>query len=107
MFENVSPEVLAEGRKYLMSGSVGGGLPIIIDHGNAHSWCVILFHPFLQGLWIGKLCRARYKYTVQQGEFNLAFCKIENTLFCHTIFNTMNTLLDFFLGSLLNTRKSN
>ena len=33
MFENVSPEVLEEGRKYLMSGSVGGGLPIIIDSG--------------------------------------------------------------------------
>jgi 4-aminobutyrate aminotransferase-like enzyme len=33
MFENVSAKDLEEGRKYLMSGSVGGGLPIIIDSG--------------------------------------------------------------------------
>ena len=33
MFENISPEALSEGRKYLMSGSVGGGLPIIIESG--------------------------------------------------------------------------
>ncbi len=33
MFENVNPKDLDEGRKYLMSGSVGGGLPIIVDSG--------------------------------------------------------------------------
>ena len=33
MFENISDGVLVEGRKYLMSGSVGGGLPIIIENG--------------------------------------------------------------------------
>jgi 4-aminobutyrate aminotransferase-like enzyme len=33
MFENVNPKDLEEGRKYLMSGSVGGGLPILIESG--------------------------------------------------------------------------
>jgi len=33
MFENVNPKDLEEGRKYLMSGSVGGGLPIMIESG--------------------------------------------------------------------------
>ncbi len=33
MFENIDPKDLEEGRKYLMSGSVGGGLPILIDSG--------------------------------------------------------------------------
>ncbi len=33
MFENVNPKDLEEGRKYLMSGSVGGGLPVMIDSG--------------------------------------------------------------------------
>jgi 4-aminobutyrate aminotransferase-like enzyme len=33
MFENVNPEDLEEGRKYLMSGSVGGGLPILVKSG--------------------------------------------------------------------------
>jgi len=33
MLENVNPKDLEEGRKYLMSGSVGGGLPIIVDSG--------------------------------------------------------------------------
>ena len=33
MFENVSAEDLEEGRKYLMSGSVGGALSIIIESG--------------------------------------------------------------------------
>ncbi len=33
MFENVDPKDLEEGRKYLMSGSVGGGLPIIVESG--------------------------------------------------------------------------
>ncbi|UCB46392.1 MAG: aspartate aminotransferase family protein [Spirochaetota bacterium] len=33
MFENINPKDLEDGRKYLMSGSVGGGLPIIIDSG--------------------------------------------------------------------------
>jgi len=33
MFDNVKPKDLEEGRKYLMSGSVGGGLPICIESG--------------------------------------------------------------------------
>jgi len=33
MFEKVSMKDLEEGRKYLMSGSVGGGLPVIIERG--------------------------------------------------------------------------
>lgn len=33
MFENIEEKILAEGRQYLMSGSVGGGLPIIIESG--------------------------------------------------------------------------
>jgi 4-aminobutyrate aminotransferase-like enzyme len=33
MFENINPGDLEEGRKYLMSGSVGGGLPILIESG--------------------------------------------------------------------------
>jgi 4-aminobutyrate aminotransferase-like enzyme len=33
MFENVNPKDLDEGRKYLMSGSVGGGLPVLIESG--------------------------------------------------------------------------
>ncbi|MCK4925558.1 MAG: aminotransferase class III-fold pyridoxal phosphate-dependent enzyme, partial [Spirochaetes bacterium] len=33
MFENVNPKDLEEGRKYLMSGSVGGGLPVLIESG--------------------------------------------------------------------------
>lgn len=33
MFENVDPRDLEEGRKYLMSGSVGGGLPVLIESG--------------------------------------------------------------------------
>ena len=33
MFENVDPKDLEEGRKHLASGSVGGGLPIMIDSG--------------------------------------------------------------------------
>jgi len=33
MFENVNPKDLEEGRKYLMSGSVGGGLPVMIESG--------------------------------------------------------------------------
>ena len=33
MFENVDIKTLDEGRKYLISGSVGGGLPIIIESG--------------------------------------------------------------------------
>jgi len=33
MFEKVSIKNLEEGRKYLMSGSVGGGLPVIIEKG--------------------------------------------------------------------------
>ncbi len=33
MFENANPKDLEEGRKYLMSGSVGGGLPIVVDSG--------------------------------------------------------------------------
>jgi 4-aminobutyrate aminotransferase-like enzyme len=33
MFENVSRKDLEEGRRYLMSGSVGGGLPVMIDSG--------------------------------------------------------------------------
>jgi len=33
MFENVSRKDLEEGRKYLMSGSVGGGLPVLIESG--------------------------------------------------------------------------
>jgi len=33
MFENVSMKDLEEGRKYLMSGSVGGGLPVLIESG--------------------------------------------------------------------------
>lgn len=33
MFENVSQEDLEQGRQYLMSGSVGGGLPVMIDSG--------------------------------------------------------------------------
>jgi len=33
MLENYDPKELDEGRKYLASGSVGGGLPIIIDSG--------------------------------------------------------------------------
>ena len=33
MFENVSMEDLEKGRQYMMSGSVGGGLPIIVDSG--------------------------------------------------------------------------
>ncbi len=34
MFEDVDPKDLEEGRKYLMSGSVGGGLPIIVESGH-------------------------------------------------------------------------
>jgi 4-aminobutyrate aminotransferase-like enzyme len=34
MFENVNPKDLEEGRKFLMSGSVGGGLPVLIESGN-------------------------------------------------------------------------
>jgi 4-aminobutyrate aminotransferase-like enzyme len=34
MFENVNPKDLEEGRKYLMSGSVGGGLPVMIESGS-------------------------------------------------------------------------
>jgi 4-aminobutyrate aminotransferase-like enzyme len=34
MFENVNPKDIEEGRKFLMSGSVGGGLPILIVSGN-------------------------------------------------------------------------
>jgi len=34
MFEHVNPKDLEEGRKYLMSGSVGCGLPIMIDSGS-------------------------------------------------------------------------
>jgi len=33
MFENVNPKDLEEGRRYLMSGSVGGGLPVLIESG--------------------------------------------------------------------------
>jgi 4-aminobutyrate aminotransferase-like enzyme len=33
MFEDVDPKDLEEGRKYLMSGSVGGGLTIIVESG--------------------------------------------------------------------------
>ncbi len=33
MFENIDEKILSEGRKYLMSGSVGGGLPIMIESG--------------------------------------------------------------------------
>ena len=33
MFENINPKDLEEGRKHLASGSVGGGLPIMIDSG--------------------------------------------------------------------------
>jgi 4-aminobutyrate aminotransferase-like enzyme len=33
LFENITPEDLEKGRKYLMSGSVGGKLPIIIESG--------------------------------------------------------------------------
>jgi 4-aminobutyrate aminotransferase-like enzyme len=33
MFENISIDDLEEGRKYLMSGSVGGGLPIVVESG--------------------------------------------------------------------------
>lgn len=33
MFENVNPKDLEDGRKYLMSGSVGGGLPILVESG--------------------------------------------------------------------------
>jgi len=33
MFENIDEKTLAEGSSYLMSGSVGGGLPIIIESG--------------------------------------------------------------------------
>jgi len=33
MFENVNPKDLEQGRQYLMSGSVGGKLPIIIESG--------------------------------------------------------------------------
>jgi len=33
MFEDVNPKDLEEGRKHLASGSVGGGLPIMIDSG--------------------------------------------------------------------------
>ena len=33
MFENVSMKDLEEGRKYLMSGSVGSGLPVMIESG--------------------------------------------------------------------------
>ncbi len=33
MFENPNPQDLEQGRKYLMSGSVGGGLPIMIESG--------------------------------------------------------------------------
>jgi 4-aminobutyrate aminotransferase-like enzyme len=34
MFENVNPKDIEEGRKFLMSGSVGGGLPVLIESGN-------------------------------------------------------------------------
>jgi 4-aminobutyrate aminotransferase-like enzyme len=34
MFENVNPKDIEEGRKFLMSGSVGGGLPVLIVSGN-------------------------------------------------------------------------
>jgi 4-aminobutyrate aminotransferase-like enzyme len=34
MFENVNRKELEEGRKFLMSGSVGGGLPVLIESGN-------------------------------------------------------------------------
>ncbi len=33
MFAHINPKDLEEGRKYLMSGSVGGGLPILIENG--------------------------------------------------------------------------
>jgi len=33
MFENIDENILAQGREHLMSGSVGGGLPIIIESG--------------------------------------------------------------------------
>ena len=33
MFENISSKDLEEGRKYLMSGSVGGGLPVLVESG--------------------------------------------------------------------------
>ncbi|MFW6137811.1 MAG: aspartate aminotransferase family protein [Spirochaetota bacterium] len=33
MFENIDPKDLEQGRKHLMSGSVGGGLPIMVDGG--------------------------------------------------------------------------
>lgn len=33
MFENVNPKDLEQGRQYLMSGSVGGKLPLIIESG--------------------------------------------------------------------------
>ncbi len=33
MFETMSPQDMEKGRGYLMFGSVGGGLPIIIESG--------------------------------------------------------------------------
>ena len=33
MFENPNPRDLEQGRKHLMSGSVGGGMPVMIESG--------------------------------------------------------------------------